>query len=364
MLLVPPLPSSEENCCSSSEAMVRRCLGWGRRLSLPASLMVLLLAVPAAWAQPAPTEDAKTRASAVLKEGSQLYNSGDYTTALTKFQEAYALFPSPRILFNLGQAHQRLGRYVEATEDFERFLATAGSAPQDARSAAQRALEEMRDRVAHLEVSANMQGAEVFVDGHSRGLTPLPRPVLVSVGAHQVVVQRQGSEPFLRRVEAVGGTVARVQAELRVAAVDPSVPSVALAPPPEAAVATARASSSETPPPGWMRGVAYGLLGVAPVLAGAGLYYGNRASDSARDIEQACQPAVGCAGADILAKDQSRRSDGKRQWILLGSGAAALGAGGLLFILSRPPAGSGGEPTRVGVRWNGQGATATFRTGF
>ena len=343
--------------------MSSRPSGWGRRLSGPTLLVGLLLAVPQAWAQPAASEDAKTRATAVLKEGSQLYNSGDYTAALTKFQEAYALFPSPRILFNLGQAHQRLGRYVEATEDFERFLATAGSAPQDARSAAQRALEEMRDRVAHLEVSANMQGAEVFVDGHSRGLTPLPRPVLVSVGAHQVVVQRQGSEPFLRRVEAVGGTVARVQAELRVAAVEPSVPAAALAPPPEASVVTA-AAPSETPPPGWMRGVAYGLLGVAPVLAGAGLYYGKRASDNARDIEQACQPAVGCAGADIVAKDQARRSDGKRQWILLGSGAAALGAGGLMFILSRPAPGSGGEPTRVGVRWNGQGATATFRTGF
>ena len=87
-----------------------------------------------------------------------------------------------------------------------------------------------RERVARVEVVAETSGAEVFIDGRSRGVTPLARPVLVEAGPHQVVVQpASGAPPFdsrsaqganwsyareLRIDEAALRSVARVPATL------------------------------------------------------------------------------------------------------------------------------------------------------
>ena len=97
-------------------------------------------------------EASKARAAALVKEGNRAFDAGDYTAALSKFQSAFGLYASPRILFNLGQCYDRLGRYDEATESFEGFLARAASAPAPARAEAQRALEELHSKVARVEV--------------------------------------------------------------------------------------------------------------------------------------------------------------------------------------------------------------------
>ena len=306
------------------------------------ALAWLLAAAPAAVAQPT-GGDAKTRASALTRDGARAYQANDFASALLRFQEAYAVFPSPRLLFNLGQCYGRVGRYVEATESFKRFLATAGNAPASARAEAERSLEQMRDKVAHLEVAANVAAAEVWIDGQSRGLTPLPRPVLVAVGAHQVLVQKAGAEPFQRRLEVLGGTLARVDAELRFPAPAPPPPPPAAAP--EPAPAPAVVAVPAAPPPatgwGWSRRIGVSLMVVGPVAMGTGLYFGKKARDRAGEISRYCQS--GCAGPDILASDQVRQRDGRTQWILLGAGAALTATGAALFFLG------GDTPAETGV---------------
>ena len=60
----------------------------------------------------------------MLTEGSALYEKGDYAGALEKFNAAYAAYPSPKLMFNIGQADRDLSRPVEALEAFEKFLAS------------------------------------------------------------------------------------------------------------------------------------------------------------------------------------------------------------------------------------------------
>jgi len=45
---------------------------------------------------------AKAQAQALLSEGTRLYGEGDVAGALEKFQAAYAAFPSPKLMFNIG----------------------------------------------------------------------------------------------------------------------------------------------------------------------------------------------------------------------------------------------------------------------
>jgi tetratricopeptide (TPR) repeat protein len=64
----------------------------------------------------------------LLSQGSKLYHQGDLAGALEKFEAAYVAFPSPKLMFNIGQANRDLGRPVEAVEAFQRFLAEATDA--------------------------------------------------------------------------------------------------------------------------------------------------------------------------------------------------------------------------------------------
>ena len=60
----------------------------------------------------------------------------DYRAALARFEEAYALVPSPKIHYDFGLAYVGLARPGEALAAFERFLAEAPDAPADKREKA------------------------------------------------------------------------------------------------------------------------------------------------------------------------------------------------------------------------------------
>ncbi len=51
----------------------------------------------------------------------RLYRDSQYAAAITKFQAAFEIQPFPRLLFNIGQAHLKLGQAQQALSFFERF---------------------------------------------------------------------------------------------------------------------------------------------------------------------------------------------------------------------------------------------------
>ena len=69
----------------------------------PATFVVLSL-LSQAGALPTNPES-KARAQVLLKDGAQSYRQGAYADALEKFDQANAIFPSPKLLINIGQAN-------------------------------------------------------------------------------------------------------------------------------------------------------------------------------------------------------------------------------------------------------------------
>lgn len=57
-----------------------------------------------------------------LQRALKLYQAGRYAAAIPEFQAAYQEDPLPRLLFNLGQAHLKLGQPEEALRCYERYL--------------------------------------------------------------------------------------------------------------------------------------------------------------------------------------------------------------------------------------------------
>ena len=108
-------------------------------------------AQPAELAQPAiETEANREAARAKLVEGVGVaaLKRGDHQAALTRFEEAYALVPSPKIDYDFGLAYVGLGRTADALAAFERFLAEAPDAPPDTREKAASLIPTLRARLA------------------------------------------------------------------------------------------------------------------------------------------------------------------------------------------------------------------------
>jgi len=186
------------------------------------------------------SDAAKKRAQALQVEGLGLMQKGDNRAALQRFDEAFRLVPSPKILFNRGKAHRALGEDVAALADFERFLDEAPYAPKESRVEAERAVQALRPRLSYLEIQVDDVGSTISVDGRDIGSAPLPRPVVVAPGTHDIRVVKSGMNDDARSVSPIAGQKLRVVIRLT---------SVAASAPPPVAPAAPPAAAAPTPPP-------------------------------------------------------------------------------------------------------------------
>ncbi len=95
------------------------------------ALVATVLVAGAAAAQDGEPEAEESSASSVNEErarayfmlGRSHYDAGEYAESVEQFEQAYALSPQPRLLYNLYQAHHRLGQLAPAIDYLERYLA-------------------------------------------------------------------------------------------------------------------------------------------------------------------------------------------------------------------------------------------------
>jgi len=195
---------------------------------------LVLFSLLAQIAPPAADPQAKAQAQRLLTEGSALYEKGDYASALEKFTAAYAAYPSPKLMFNIGQADRDLSRPVEALGAFEKFLAGDTHPSPETTAEANNAVAELREKLGQIRVDCGTPGAEVSLDGKSVGLTPLPKLIWATPGRHQITASHESATPVLEHVDVTAGSVGTVTLQLRPAAIP-----VAAEPVPEPAVAPA-----------------------------------------------------------------------------------------------------------------------------
>ncbi|HEX3473761.1 MAG TPA: tetratricopeptide repeat protein [Kofleriaceae bacterium] len=81
-----------------------------------------------------------------VARGRQLYDQGEFRQARDELLAAYQLEPRPELLFALGQVELNLGRFAQAIDYYQRFIATSPAADQIA--LAQQAIGAARARLA------------------------------------------------------------------------------------------------------------------------------------------------------------------------------------------------------------------------
>ena len=76
-----------------------------------------------------PTPAARAEARRVASRATHAYDRRHFEEALAGYARAYALYPAPGLLFNMGQCQRELRRNAEAIELFERFVRERPDAP-------------------------------------------------------------------------------------------------------------------------------------------------------------------------------------------------------------------------------------------
>ncbi len=278
--------------------------------------------------------DGRGRAGTLLDEGRRRFEAGDARGALERFEAAYAAYPSPRILYNLGYALARVGRQAEAAQTLDRFLrecATDVEVSEDRRRNARDELKALVARIGRIELLGAPPTARVRVDGARLAEVPPPRFVYVAPGPHQVEIEVDGFQPLSLPVEAAAGGRAPLAVKLE------PVAAARAAPAPRAPDAPAPAAQA---PRGRVWTWVAGGLGLALAGTGAAVALSARA-----DFDEYQRTTSGARFDELRDSIPGKATAGS---VLLGTGAAALaGAVALWFLEGRTervalvPAGTG-----------------------
>jgi tetratricopeptide (TPR) repeat protein len=101
-------------------------------------------------------DPAEGAARAAASDAKAAFEQGDFERSLGKYAEAWALKPAPRLLFNLGQCHRRLGHHEEAMRFFQRYL-DAGTAEPAQASATQQLIVDERQALAREQTARQLE---------------------------------------------------------------------------------------------------------------------------------------------------------------------------------------------------------------
>lgn len=119
------------------------------------------------------------------KEGTELYQQGNYEACIEKFQTAFSINPDSLLLYNLGQAHRKLKQEREALNYYQFYLRTAGDVAPEMRSKAEGYVRELHQSINDKEQRSRQP--TVLVRTTERRPRPLWRvivgPVLAAGGA-------------------------------------------------------------------------------------------------------------------------------------------------------------------------------------
>lgn len=276
-------------------------------------------------ATPAPTAGEATAtptAQELFARGENAYRLGDYDGAVRDWQAAYQLDPRPRILYNLSQAYERLGRLEEAASALESYLQQVG--PDDPYYATVNArLQSLRMRLSQtgLVIRQAPDGGRISIDGQAWGLTPRPDRIPLPAGSHRVEITYDDGRRFTGSVVVAAAQVAELvvnEADLRAgAAVAPPTPVV------DAAELARREHERQL-----RRSRILLWTGVGVAAAGAGVLSYGIARSSALST---------CTQSPYYCLDESTGTRQRNAGLAAGSVALAAGVGLLVWgIVAKP----------------------------
>jgi hypothetical protein len=263
---------------------------------------------------------------ALFESGVKSYQNGEYAAAIAAFSEAYRITKRPGLLFSLAQAFRRsyeksheATQRSEAIRYYQLYLATpAGTGER--RAEAERWLRQLDSSAAappparasaRLVIAVNVPRARLSIDG--RAISTLPHAADVPPGKHHLEVRADGYAPYQLDVDAPPDAVLPINIELVRA---------------ESRIEVLGASGAEV----LIDGVRVGQLPSQGFFLAAGRHTVEVRQRGYYTLRQTIQSTAGVPQTlRLMAEPTTRRT---ASWVLVGAGAAATLAGGVLGYLA------------------------------
>jgi len=281
-----------------------------RSIILLMATIVCTAATSASAAQPASSpgsanvESARERVRALYRRAEAAYLQKDFEGSRKLLLEAWAIQPNVDVALSLGQAEMQLELFPEAANHLEYALANfLPSESAELLQTVKRTLAEASVHTGRLMIRTNLDGAVVYVDTRPVGTSPLPSPVHVAPGQHEISASSGGQSAGMTTVIAAGGA--------NEIALDLTPPSSAAGQQPAAAVPF---GGDTTPEPAGKRPSVIPLIVGGAVLAvgiGAGVGFGvaaNNEHDEAQSLRAKHGPS-GCTTGAAPAADCEAQYD-------------------------------------------------------
>jgi tetratricopeptide (TPR) repeat protein len=307
-------------------------------------LLLAALVLAAGLAPAAAAADEDPRARAHFERGAQAYREARYREAIDAFLAAFRLDRDPGLIFNVGQAWEKLGNVREALAAYRDYLRLAPRADDRAAVLASiRNLEgRLRERgVQQVSIFSSPPGAAVAIDERAVGATPWTGEL--SPGRHVAVLRLAGHVEA--RKEFVLGADRAID-------LDVGLESVAVA------AQRTPASAPVEPPaaPARLRLWTWGTMGLSVALLGGALGF-----------ELARRSSAAAAGRETvqlryqaLVDEANSRQTGAR--VLCATGLAAAATTGVLAWLDRRRGAA--EPRTATIACDGRGCALTLAGSF
>jgi hypothetical protein len=286
--------------------------GFSLCLALEANAQTAAFPIPdadageAAPAKPALSQQQSTAESLIL-EGVAARRAGREQDALSLFERAYSLHPSPRARAQMALAAKSLRLYAQAAQYFEEALAAVNDPwIVDNRETLEQGRDFVDKQLGWLVVQTSLPSVELFVNGRSVGaIQPANNRARVPAGILTVELRSPGYAPYRSTVSVPAQDVATLHARL-----EKEVAAPAMTPP-------AVVEHSKLPTLTYIGGA------VALVGMGFGSYFGLRALDLKNDRDELC-PSAACTSERGVELDEQGRTAATWSTLSFGVGLAGV----------------------------------------
>jgi serine/threonine-protein kinase len=306
----------------------------------------LVAGVAAGKSARAQTSNTTVAAEALFEDARNLVTAGKYAEACPKFAESQRLGPSVSTLLNLANCWEKLGHTASAWATYREAASAANAAGRkDYLATAMRRADGLAPRLARLTVTVPqpISGLQVRRDGVAVDAAEWGTAIPVDTGTHTVDASAPGHKPWSVTVDvAQDGSQATASVPLLEelpadaqpppAAVDsagtgsPAVAAGTVGPVPMDTERSAHAGNGQRIAGGVVAGVGVAGIAVSVVLAFAAK---GKYNDSLGQCEANNHNL--CSTQGVSQRDDAR-SQGNVATVIMGVGAAAVVAGGIVFF--------------------------------
>lgn len=203
----------------------------------------------------------------LIKQGITAAQEGRWEEAKDRFETAWLKSNAYDVAANLALVEEHFGNYPRAAELFAFALNTfPPGEPPEKRAQLQQKLEEMRPKVAALDIQVDVAACAVTVNGKVIGKTPITGEIFGTPGKQILTFEKKGYHSETREIDVPAGKKETIVIRLTALPVE----------------------KHSEPLPMWPAAVGFGLAGAGALLGGGMLIASAVRSGDASDFAQSC----------------------------------------------------------------------------